>query len=248
MQIRYFKEYSSILGKDMEFKMYGHAGILCLVIPCQDGRFFEWEDRHMFELVSDLVDAGKIQFVTVDSVDAETWSSYGDSSWRMARQEAWVQYVMDELIPSALSKAGKNWDEPMMVMGASMGAYHSANLFFRYPGRFRKLLALSGLYDMSRYIYDGSFDHNFYQNNPLGYLQNLEDQGMIDAYNSADARIVIGQGAWENECLEDTRKLADLMYRKGIHVNTYFWGYDTPHDWVSWEKQLREYLPQMVQA
>lgn len=39
MQVRYFKEYSANLDRDMEFKMYGHAGVLCLVIPCQDGRF-----------------------------------------------------------------------------------------------------------------------------------------------------------------------------------------------------------------
>lgn len=247
MQVRYFKEYSSCLGRDMEFKMYGHAGLLCLVIPCQDGRFFEWEDRHMFDLVSDLIDAGRIQFVTVDSVDAETWSSYGPTAGRMARLEAWNRYVMDELIPSALYKAGKPLDEPMMVMGASMGAYHAVNLFLRYPGRFQRLLALSGLYDMSRYVYDGDFGFDFYQNNPLGYLENMDPgHSLIRQYNEADARIVIGQGAWENECLEDTRKLADLFWRKGITVKTSFWGVDTPHDWVSWEKQLREYLPQMV--
>ena len=247
MQIRYFKEYSSCLGRDMEFKMYGHAGPLCLVIPCQDGRFYEWEDRHMFDLVSDLIGAGRIQFVTVDSVDAETWSSFGPTSQRMHRLEDWNRYVMDELIPSALFKAGKPQDEQMMVMGASMGAYHAVNLFFRYPGRFSRLLALSGLYDMSRYVLDGDFTYEFYINNPLGYLENLSpDHELIDLYNRADARIVIGQGAWENECLEDTRKLADLFWRKGIHVDTCFWGYDTPHDWPSWERQLREYLPRMV--
>lgn len=246
MEIRYFKEFSSRLGRDMEFKMYGHAGILCLVLPCQDGRFFEWEDRHMFELMGDLIDQGRVQFVTADSVDLESWSSYGPSDGRMTMQEAWVGYIMDELIPSALTKAGKSHDEPMMVMGASMGAYHTANLFFRFPGRFVKALALSGLYDMSRYIYDGNFDENFYKNNPLGYMENLTDPAMIEAYNRADARFVIGQGAWENECLEDTRKLADLFWRKGIHCSTYFWGEDTPHDWPSWERQIREYMPQMV--
>ena len=60
MQIRYFKEYSQYLDRDMEFKMYGYAGRLCLVIPCQDGRFFEWEDRHMFEILSPFIDAGRI--------------------------------------------------------------------------------------------------------------------------------------------------------------------------------------------
>lgn len=247
MQVRYYKEYSSILGREMEFKLYGHAGPLCLVIPCQDGRFFEWEDRRMFDLVSGLIDEGRIQFLTVDSVNAETWSSFGPTEGRMHRLEAWNRYVLDELIPSALWKTGKPEAEPLMVMGASMGAYHAVNLFFRHPWRFSRLLALSGLYDMSRYVYDSCYTKEFHINNPLAYLEELDPQDeRISLYNAADARIVIGQGAWENECLEDTRKLADLFWRKGIQVETCFWGYDTPHDWPSWERQLLEYLPHMV--
>lgn len=247
MESRYFKEYSSYLNRDMEFKMYGNAGILCLIIPCQDGRFFEWEDRHMFDLMSGLMEEGRIQFVTIDTIDLETWSSYGESSWRMAQQENWVNYIMNELIPSALTKAGKSSDEQMMVMGASMGATHAANLFFRFPDRFTKLLALSGVYDLSTYIYDNNFDGNFYQNSPLAYLPNMDlNHSYIQKYNANDARFVVGLGPWEDRCAADLRRLADVMYEKGIHIPTYFWGEDTPHDWPSWEKQLMTYLPEMV--
>lgn len=246
MQIRYFKEYSHYLERDMEFKMYGHAGTLCVVIPCQDGRFFEWEDRHMFEFVSDLIEQGRIQFVTVDSVDPESWSSFGPTEPRMQTQENWVCYMMNELIPSALIKAGKDQNESVMVMGASMGAFHAGNLFFRFPDRIRQVLALSGLYDMSPYFYDGNIDFNAYQNNPCGYLNNMDPtHSYILSYNDAQAIFVVGQGAWENECAEDLRKLADICWNKGIQLRTDFWGYDTPHDWPSWEKQIKEYLPQM---
>ena len=129
MEGRYFKEYSHYLNRDMEFKMYGHDGILCLIVPCQDGRFYEWEDRKMFELMGDLIDQGRIQFVVVDTVDTETWSSHGRSDWCMAQQENWVNYVMNELIPSALAKAGQSHEASMMVMGASMGATHAVNIF-----------------------------------------------------------------------------------------------------------------------
>lgn len=247
MKVEYYKEYSNYLNRDMEFKMYGHAGPLCLVIPCQDGRFYEWEDRHMFDLMGDLINDGRIQFVTVDSVDPETWSSFGRSDWRMAQQENWVNYVMNELIPSALAKAGKDISEPMMVMGASMGATHAANLFFRFPDRFNRILALSGIYDMSPYIYDGNYDANFYNNNPMSYLSNMPaDHEYIQKYNNNNAVFVVGQGAWENECLNDLRRLADVLYRKGIHASVNFWGYDIPHDWPSWERQISLYLPGMV--
>lgn len=247
MKIDYYKEYSSYLDRDMEFKMYGHDGILCLVIPCQDGRFYEWEDRRMFNQVQDLIDEGRIRFVTVDSVDKETWSSFGDSASRMVQQENWVNYVMNELIPSALAKAGQPADAQMMVMGASMGATHAANLFFRFPYRFTKLLALSGIYDMSPYIYDGNFDGNFYQNNPMSYLPNMAlDHNYIPQYNKNKAVFVVGQGAWENERQADLRKLENTLKNKGIQAEINFWGYDIPYDWPSWERQLRLYLPQIV--
>lgn len=247
MKVQYFKEYSNYLNRDMEFKMYGHAGPLCLIVPCQDGRFFEWEDRHMFDLMSDLIEAGRIQFVTVDTVDKETWSSMGDSGMRMAQQENWINYVMNELIPSALDKAGKNPDEPMMIMGASMGATHAANLFFRFPDRFNKVLALSGIYDLAPYIYDGNYDGNFYQNNPMSYLPNMPwDHEYIQKYNNSQAVFVVGQGAWEDQTADSLRRLADVLYQKGIHASINFWGYDIPHDWPSWERQIRVYLPNMV--
>ena len=50
MQIRYYKEYSRYLNRDMEFKVYGHAGRPILIFPCQSGRFFDWEDRNMCNL------------------------------------------------------------------------------------------------------------------------------------------------------------------------------------------------------
>ena len=44
MNIQYFKEYSPALGREMEWKVYGHGGRPVLYIPCQDGRFFDFED------------------------------------------------------------------------------------------------------------------------------------------------------------------------------------------------------------
>ena len=47
METRYFKSYSHNLGRDMEVKVYGHAGRPVLFLPCQDGRFFDFENFHM---------------------------------------------------------------------------------------------------------------------------------------------------------------------------------------------------------
>ena len=47
METQYFKFYSPALNRDMECKVYGHAGRPVLFIPCQDGRFFDFENFHM---------------------------------------------------------------------------------------------------------------------------------------------------------------------------------------------------------
>ena len=38
MKVEYFKEYSYNLNKDMEFKVFGHAGKPCIAFPTQNGR------------------------------------------------------------------------------------------------------------------------------------------------------------------------------------------------------------------
>ena len=49
MEIRYFKNYSHCLGRDMEMKVYGHRGKPVLFIPCQAGRFWDFEAFHMID-------------------------------------------------------------------------------------------------------------------------------------------------------------------------------------------------------
>ncbi len=81
----------------------------------------------------------------------------------------------------------------------------------------------------------------------MSYLPNMPaDHEYISKYNQNQAVFVVGQGAWENECQNDLRKLADVLHQKGIHASINFWGYDIPHDWPSWERQISLYLPGMV--
>ena len=42
MKTAYYKEYSYNLGRDMEYKVYGHAGEPVIVFPSQDGRFYDY--------------------------------------------------------------------------------------------------------------------------------------------------------------------------------------------------------------
>ena len=60
METQYFKEYSPALNRDMEIKVYGHAGRPVLFIPCQNGRFFDFENFRMTDIWRPWIDSGRI--------------------------------------------------------------------------------------------------------------------------------------------------------------------------------------------
>ena len=57
MDIAYYKEYSRQLSRDMEFKRYGWGGKICVVFPCLNGRFYDYEDFHMPEAIAPFINS-----------------------------------------------------------------------------------------------------------------------------------------------------------------------------------------------
>ena len=101
MEMQYFKEYSPALGREMECKVYGHGGRPMLYIPCQDGRFFDFEDFHMADTLAPWIESGQLMVMSIDTLDKETWSdTNGDPYWRIRRYEQWLRYIVDEAVPS----------------------------------------------------------------------------------------------------------------------------------------------------
>lgn len=74
MEVQYNKQYSHNLGREMEWKQYGHAGQGVLVFPSQDQRFYEWEDQCMIDVLAPMIERGLIHLICCDSIDVETWS------------------------------------------------------------------------------------------------------------------------------------------------------------------------------
>ena len=151
MEMQYFKDYSPALGRDMECKIYGHAGRPMLYIPCQDGRFFDFEDFHMADTLAPWIESGQIMVLSIDTLDKETWSdTNGDPYWRIRRYEQWLHYIVDEAVPKirCLSQERNGWDDlpGVIAFGCSLGATHAVNLYLRRPDIFCGCLALSGIY------------------------------------------------------------------------------------------------------
>jgi len=233
----------------MECKVYGHAGRPVLFIPCQDGRFFDFENFHMTDTWAPWIDAGKVMVFAVDTMDGETWSNKnGDLRWRSLRYEAWMRYLADEMVPfiRAMVNERNGWEgyPGVIAFGCSLGATHAVNLFFRWPERFDGLLALSGIYDAA-YGFGKYMDETLYYNSPVHFLPNMPpDHPYIARYNRNKGIICVGQGAWEVP--DTTQRLAQVCWEKGIEVWVDFWGYDVDHDWPWWHRQVSYFVPYLL--
>ena len=236
MKIEYHKHYSSHLGRDMEFKVYGHGGKPVLFIPCQGGRFMDFEGFNMHSTWAPWIESGQVTVFSADCIDNEAWAAVGaDNRWRIENHERWFHYIVDELVPTIHAIVGR---QGILTFGCSMGAMHAANLYYRRPDLFDRCFAISGLYDNKEFF--GEYcDDLVYNNCPCLYLDQLP-QGHYyrDIYNSQKSLIVCGQGAWEEPLLESTRWLDTVCCRQGINTRFEYWGHDVNHDWPWWHKMV----------
>ena len=248
METYYEKWYSPALGREMELKVYGRGGKPVLYIPCQDGRFYDFENFGMLDAWRPYLEDGKATVFSVDTLDFETWSyKNGNPYWRIRRHEDWMRYLTEEVVPFIRMRCHEfGWQTVpgVLVFGSSLGATHAANLYFRFPDLFDQVLALSGIYDAA-YGFDGYMDEKVYLNSPLHYLPNMPaDHAYMEKYRRNKAVFCVGQGPWEIP--ESTRALERVLREKGIPATVDYWGYDVQHDWCWWFKQVEYFVPKLL--
>ena len=232
----------------MECKIYGHAGRPMLYIPCQDGRFFDFEDFHMADTLAPWIESGQIMVLSIDTLDKETWSdTNGDPYWRIRRYEQWLHYIVDEAVPKirCLSQERNGWDDlpGVIAFGCSLGATHAVNLYLRDrtssaavwrsaastpPTMLRRLHGRAGVPELSRGLY-AELPHR---------------PPLYGAVPEPEAVICCGQGAWEQP--DTTWYLKRIFEAKGIPVWVDLWGHDVNHDWNWWYKQVVYYMPYIL--
>ena len=246
MEIKYYKEHSDILGRDMEYKVFGSSGKICFAFAPQSGRFYDFENFHMVDVAAKWIEEGKLQIVCPDSIDEESWSgreSGAEDDWRFRKQEEWFLYITDELYPTVKARnTSEAAQGRCMTTGCSMGALHAANFFFRRPDLFDTVIAMSGIYN-AQYFFPGTSHPLAYDNSPAIFLKNLPaDHPYRKLYANSTIIICVGQGAWEDELLESTRELDTTMKAAGIQAWFDYWGKDVSHDWNWWQKQFPYFL------
>lgn len=104
----------------------------------------------------------------------------------------------------------------MLATGCSMGAFHAVNFALRHPDLFDVAVALSGVYDARFFTGDYNGDLAVYYNSPIDYLWNQEDDWFLDHYRHNRFTVAVGQGAWEEHHILDTKRLEKVFAAKPI--------------------------------
>lgn len=245
VQVQYERRWSQALGRDMEFKVYGHAGKGCVVFPTQSGRFWDFEDRGMVNTLRGFIDAGRLMLFCVDSNDDESWSAEGaDAWWRIDRQNAYFSYITDELAPLA-----SGWGEvqgPLLATGCSMGGLHAALAHVRRPDLFDTSLSISGVLDSKLFFGDWQPDP-VRENSPVDLLWSMaDDDTRLHQLRAGRMVACIGQGRWEDELLPSNHRMAEVIERRGLNGWVDFWGHDVDHDWPWWHRMMPYHLAKLL--
>jgi esterase/lipase superfamily enzyme len=238
MNREYHRWYSPSLGRDMELLIFGHGGLPVIVYPTSRGRFYEWEDRGMVGALGHRIDPGNLRLCCVDSIDGESWYNYGaHPRQRIERHLAYERYLLDEVIPLIHRQAPGYEDRRVGTTGTSLGAFHAALFAFRFPASVSVMLAMSGKFDNTMFVY-GYHDELTYLTNPLAFLANLDDPRHLDPMRNMGIAIVTGR---TDPNITESIKLSEILDGKGIPNTLDLWD-GWSHDWPYWQEMVRKYL------
>jgi len=227
---------SPILGQEMPIVSYGHWGHPLLLFPTAAADFLENERFGLIGSVAAALDAGRVRVFSIDSINNQAWMDSSLPVQEQARRQAlYSRYLEEEVVPF-IRHTCQSPDLRVATAGASFGAFHAANTLFRRPDLFDGVIAMSGFYDLGPDYLRGYGGDDAYFNNPAWYLPNLEGQSLHQLQTASQIHILTGQGAYEAP--HASRRLSEILDRKGIPHLLDLWGYDVSHDWPWWRKML----------
>jgi esterase/lipase superfamily enzyme len=239
-----FGWHSPRLGLDMPIVRYGNRGHALLLFPTAQADFLENERFFLIKSVERFIFEGRVQVFSIDSINRHAWMNRHVPVPEAARrQNLYSGYIEEEVVPHIRRCLGDP-SARIGASGASFGAFYAANAVLRRPDLFDTLIAMSGFYDLGPDYLHGYSDDNVYFNNPLSFLPNLQDHGVLEALRRTQFHIISGQGAYEAP--HASVRLAHALAAKGIPHNLDLWGHDVNHDWPWWRRMLPHYIGERV--
>lgn len=222
----------------------------CLVFPAQSGRFYDFENFGMVGAVQDLLEQGRLQLFTCDSIDWETWAAFDrECRGRIERHEAYARYIVEELAPRILEI--NQWSNDgrraggILTTGCSLGALHAVNFMFRWPDLFNGTIGLSGIY--SSKWYSAAIWTIWFTTTPRSIIL-IRCRPIIRTWKNTGTAISCCAAARAI----GNRKLSripvgcqELLGYKNIPAWIDYWGSDAVHDWPWWRRQFPYFISRL---
>lgn len=225
----------------MELLVFGHAGASVLFFPTRTARFYDYENWKIVGALQDKIEQGQLQLFCVDSVDAESFYAHIPPASKIARHLQYEHYILQEVLPLIMFRSKFT---SLVAAGCSLGGYHAANIAFKYPQYFNKVLAMSARYDLTLSaqtfpdLFNGYVDETIYYNMPSMYMPNLSDPVMLNKIRKLSIKLVIGK---EDPFYNNNMHLSEALTTKEIPHELYIWD-DEAHRPHHWRKMVRLYL------
>lgn len=242
MKREYHKWHSSTLGREMELLVFGHAGTRMLVFPTRDGRFFEYEDMRMVQVLQSKIEAGELQLFCIDSLNYESFYCFwAQPTGRIQRHLQYESYIRDEILPfmDRQNPHGKT-----IAHGCSLGGFHAMNIALRHPQHFDGVIAFSGRYDLTLHVetfhdvFCGHYDLDIYFHTPSHFVPNLEEGELLDRMRQMQITLTIGD---HDPFLDNNRQFSEILTRKGVAHAFYVWE-GRAHSGYYWRRMAANYI------
>src|SRR5687767_11113776 len=154
------KWYSERVKRQVTMCRWGSVGQPVLLFPTAGGDAEEVERWQMIQVLSPLLEQGKIKLYSCDSVAGRALvEREGHPKHRMWLQNEFHQYVKHEVVP-AIRKDCKDPNIELWAAGMSFGAFHAVAVLCRFPDLFSRAAGISGTYDLKRF-FEGAQPHDF---------------------------------------------------------------------------------------
>jgi esterase/lipase superfamily enzyme len=226
----------------MELLAFGNSGSPVLFFPTRMARFYDYEDWGVINALRGKIDAGAIQIYCIDSIDKESFYCKEISpTQKIKRHFEFEKYILSEVLP--LIKSQNNHPD-IISAGCSFGAYHAVNIAFRHPDLFKKVIGISGRYDLTVKLeffddlLDGYHDEDVYFHMPSKYLPNISNPHLIDSLRRLEIILIVGK---EDAFLENNLFLSEQLSQKHI-PNTLHLMEGEAHKPKYWGELMRKYL------
>ncbi|HRP01627.1 MAG TPA: esterase [Candidatus Kapabacteria bacterium] len=237
MESRIYNIASEYLKRDVCVKTYGHYGLNLLFFRCP--MFSDNDCELLINSLEHYLNIGKCKIFSVEIIDNESWNNYNIEPFERSKKHfEYNNFIVDEIVPLIYRESGGA--VPIVTCGASSAAFHAANTFFRRPDIFLGTISMSGYYDI-RQLSGDYFDDNCYFNSPCDYLPNLNDNYWL-SFLLSRKHIYLSSGSGVGEYPENTRRLSEILFNKGILHSFEVWGAEWDHSVNTWINMMKYYL------